>query len=121
VIRYDNRIPDDIVWRRVAEASRQVALPGGGTATVREITMRSADGRSRIVWYWYQVGDTTTANPVLVKLLEAWAKLLGDGRGSLLITLTADYQLSAAEVREQLTKFLANSGPRVTIASGEDA
>lgn len=121
VIRYDNRIPDDIVWRRVAEASRQVALPGGGTATVREITMRSADGRSRIVWYWYQVGDMPTVNPAIVKLLEAWAKLLGDDRGSLLVTLTADYQLSVAEAREQLAQFLAKCGLRITIASGEDA
>lgn len=121
VIRYDNRIPDDVAWRRVGEASRQVALADGGTATVREVTMRGADGRSRIVWYWYQVGDTATAEPVMVKLLEAWAKLRGDERGSLLVTLTADYQLSAAEAREQLARFLAASALRIAVTSGDDA
>ncbi len=121
VIRYDNRIPDETVWRRVAEAGRQVVLSDGETAKVREVTMRSADGRSRIVWYWYQVGDTPTAEPVMVKLLEAWARLRGDERGSLLVTLTADYQLSAAEVREQLAQFLAVSGRRLVIVSGEGA
>jgi len=119
VIRYDNRIPDDIVWRRAAEASRRVTLPDGSHAMVREVTMRSAEGRSRIVWYWYQVGGMPTAEPVLVKLLEAWAKLRGDERGSLLVTMTADYQLSAAEVRAQLAEFLASSGVRVELAPGE--
>lgn len=113
LIRYDNRIPDETLWRRASEAERRVALPDGGEATVREVVMRGPEGRSRIVWYWYQVGGTPTTQPVAVKLLEAWARLRGDERGSLLVTLTGDYPLSAADVRARMAAFVAAAGMRV--------
>lgn len=121
LIRYDNRIPDEIVWRRVSEAERRVALPGGGEATVREVVMRGPEGRSRIVWYWYQVGGAPTIQPVAVKLLEAWARLRGDERGSLLVALTGDYPLSAADVRARLAAFVAAAGMRVEFDTGDGA
>ena len=120
LIRYDNRIPDDVIWRRASESSRSVSLPQGGMHEVREIVMRGHDGVSRVVWYWYQVGGTATAHPITVKLLEAWAKVRGDEEGSLLVAVVADYQVSAAEARERLTGFIADAGVIVAFAE-EDA
>ncbi len=119
LIRYDNRITDDVVWRRVAEAGRTVTLPAGGRHEVREMMLRGQDGVSRIVWYWYQVGGTVTVHPAAVKLLEAWARLRASDEGSLLVMLAIDYQVDAGAARGRLADFIADAGMHVGFAAQE--
>ena len=119
LIRYDNRITDDVVWRRAGESVRRVALSDGEEREVREMVLRGWDGKSRIVWYWYQVGDTVTIQPAAVKLLEAWARLRRSDEGSLLVALAIDYQLESGVARAQLEDFIADAGMYIGFDTGE--
>lgn len=93
-------------WRRSSERSVQVSLPRGDDITVHETVMRGPGDALRVVWHWYQVGEHTTTLPVEVKLREAQAVLVGDGRGAFLVALSTEDAHALEPARDRLSHFL---------------
>ncbi|MCG5497563.1 exosortase A [Ectothiorhodospira variabilis] len=115
LIRYDNRIFDGDQWRRIAQGSATVTLPDGGQRPVRETILRGRGGQDRVVWHWYQVAGHTTVRPIEVKLLEAWARLSGHREGSMLVAVSAEFQVSPDEARNVLANFLEQAPRHVDV------
>lgn len=69
LISFGNRIwPHD--WRRnVIESTIRVAS-SAGAVNVRQAFVQE-QGRSMLIWYWYQVGDAATDSEIAVKLRSA--------------------------------------------------
>ena len=105
IVSYRNRIYDGRVWRRSSERTQLVTSSTGQPLRVHE-TVLSGPGGSRLVWHWYQIGGHTTIRRVEVKLREAEALLRGDGRGSLLVAVTAAGGHSPEILREVLEQFI---------------
>lgn len=51
---------------------------------VNEVVVRSSDG-ARLVWYWYQIGDSQTASEPKAKLLELWSFLTRSGAKQIVV------------------------------------
>jgi EpsI family protein len=54
-------------WRREVQESVVALDAGTGSPNVRQVFVSGAD-RSRLIWYWYQVGDATFASDLGAKL-----------------------------------------------------
>lgn len=93
-------------WRRSSEGPLRVTLRHGENIAVHETVLRGRGDRLRVVWHWYQVGEHTTTQPVEVKLREAQAILVGDGRGAFLVALATEDTQALEPARERLTRFL---------------
>ncbi|HEU0278028.1 MAG TPA: exosortase A [Rhodanobacteraceae bacterium] len=76
LITYGNDVYDPATSRILAGG--RVALPRGGAGDIaaREMRIAGSDG-SRLVWYWYCVGQRCTSSPIATKLLQAWAVARG--------------------------------------------
>jgi len=106
VISWRNRIYDGDTWRRVAERVRTVSLDGDERLRVHETVMRGPGNVSRLVWHWYQVGDHVTTRSVEVKLREAQAVFVGDGRGAFLVAVSTEDADPLEPARERLERFV---------------
>ncbi|QPK65303.1 exosortase A [Methylomonas sp. LL1] len=73
------------VWRMIHNTKTPVAWPGG-TTDVEEAVL-SSDKRDLLVWRWYRVGDTNTANHYYAKWLQLLKRLSGNAAPELLIVL----------------------------------
>lgn len=106
IVSYRNRIHDGRMWRRSSERAQLATSSTGQPLRVHE-TVLSGPGGPRLVWHWYQIGEHTTIRRVEVKLREAAALLRGDGRGLLLVAVTAAGGYSPETLRTTLEQFIA--------------
>ncbi|SIR79675.1 exosortase A [Janthinobacterium sp. TND4EL3] len=98
-------------WVALAHGTQQLALAGGPLA-VRESVL--AHGSERLlVWRFYRQGGVATAEPVLVKLLLAQAKLLGTRQDGAEILVMAAYDELAPPPRASLHAFLRAALPAI--------
>ena len=100
-----NRIYDDTYWRPITERSRSVTLPNGDLFVVNETEMTSRR-TERVVWNWYEIAGRRTTNPFMGKILETWARIILDGKGSMLVMVAAPYDMDPADARTTLQMFL---------------
>lgn len=106
IVSYRNRLYDDRAWRRSSEQQQVIPRGADHALTVHETLLTGSDGQ-RLVWHWYQVGDYATIRGVVVKLREAEILLRGDGRGSLLVAVSADVRSSPEQTRAVLRDFVS--------------
>ncbi len=106
MINSQNQLYDGKYWKPISEMHRSKTLEGDSVLSVQETHLRRATGTRRLVWYWYCVGERSTTNPYVVKLLEVINRLRGVDNGSALIAVAADYNLQADEARVILSEFL---------------
>lgn len=106
IASWRNQIYDGETWRRIAERKQQIVMPNGERLVVHETVMRGPGGVPRLVWHWYQVGGVRSIQEVEVKLREALALLIGDGRGAFLVAVSAEQVDSLDNTREQLAQFV---------------
>ncbi len=107
VSRYHSFEPGS--WLRVWGWVEMVAL-AGSDLQVRAVELRRGlDGR--LVWYWYWVDGHATADPLVAKLLEIKAKLLGGRLDAALIVVAADFDEDPAEAASAMAAFVADLGP----------
>jgi len=62
---------------------------------------------NRLVWHWYQVRGYATTRGVAIRLHEALALLRGDGRGSLLVAVSAEAGATLDRTRSALSNFVS--------------
>ncbi len=110
LINWQNRVYDPGDMRRLGDSNGAVHLPGGRQWLVHETRLGNAQ-ENRLVWLWYEVGDTASIGRLQVKALEAWERLRGSNRGSAAWVLSTDYDITPDGGREVLEDFLADMLP----------
>lgn len=103
----DNRISNPRLWSQTASGFRRVTLDGR-SASVRWDQIQSNLG-SRLVWSWYCVGGKCTANPTLVKWLQAEARLQGRPAPAAVVSIATDCVLDPSPAASSLQDFLRDS------------
>ena len=86
LVGYGNR-PEGS-WQVRTQQVRNVELGRGGPRPVREMIIESPEGKRRVVWYWYQVGNQIEVSEARAKLIGGLQALMGD-RGAGLVALSA--------------------------------
>jgi EpsI family protein len=98
-------------WRIV----RSGVTSSGGIPR-RETLIRGANGRSRLVWWWFRVGDTWTTSAIEAEWLTLRSALTADAPVREVVALSGPFDGAAAEpaAREALTAFSRATGLPVT-------
>jgi len=106
LINSENRIYNRRDWTVAWVEDNYLMLPDGTRLSVVETQLVSR-GKARLVWHWFDVAGHSTAKNIVAKLLELWAVLSGNARGSFLVAVALDYEGQMQEARKQLERFLA--------------
>ncbi|APA68529.1 exosortase A [Janthinobacterium sp. 1_2014MBL_MicDiv] len=102
-------------WMALAHGQRHVSVGHGATdglLAVRESVLAHG-GERLLLWRVYRQGGVLTAEPVLVKLLLARAKLLGTRQDGAEILVFASYDELAPPPRAALHAFLRAALPAI--------
>ena len=92
--------------------ARRAESIGGRTLSIRETTLQTTTGNV-LVWQWYWVGGTFTANDYEGKLLQARNKLLLRGDDGAAILIATPAAANPDDARIVLRAFVAASLPAV--------
>ena len=108
IMSWRNRMHDRSNWPRSSERTQVLPHPvGNSQLRVHETVLRGRGDLRRVVWHWYQVGDHTSTNGVVVKLREAQAVLAGNGHGAFLVAVSTETDSLALDAaRERLARFV---------------
>jgi exosortase A len=100
-----------------ADGERWTTIGGGGVLAVvgdKSVPIRyarlSSSRAKRLVWYWYWIDGSLTADPILAKLYEARAKLMGGSGAAAVVAVAADYQDQPEAAERTLADFLRHLG-----------
>ena len=104
-------LPHGARWTPLAQRLRQVPLAPRALG-VRESVLAHG-GERLLVWRFYRQGGVQTAEPMLVKLLLAKAKLLGTRQDGAGIIVVAAYDELAPPPRAALQAFLQAALPAI--------
>ncbi len=102
-----NQVYDDTNWRYLANANRSVPLPDGGLFKVSETELTSPRTK-RVIWHWYEIAGRRTTNPIVGKILETWARIFSDDKGSTVVMVAASYDMDPVDARTTLQTFLGD-------------
>jgi len=106
MISYSNVIAATERKSLASEVHHKITLADRSQLTVREVEL-SVDGQSRVVWYWFVVGDRPVTREFAAKALEAIAFVTRNADSERIVTLST---ASGAGSRERLTAFLEAHG-----------
>ena len=106
MVAYQNRIATNEFERLAQTATRRVTLPDGNALRLNEVMLDEAPS-GRIVWQWFVVGDRTSPDAFVVKMLEAWALVAGTATTERIVAISTPRD-EGTEAR--LQAFLAAYG-----------
>jgi exosortase A len=112
-----NALYDEDRWQPRRHSNRRVALEDGTSIGVREIELVAGNGKERLVWYWYRVGDKRTTSPNAAKLWQLWNVLIGSPEGAI-IAVSSPRQENLNATRADLERFVVNMEPSMAAAIG---
>ena len=75
---------------------------------IKELVVLSK-GRPRLVWYWYQIGDSSTSSRLVGKMLEIKALVTGGERSAAIVAVSAEVSENVGETAILLNAFLQES------------
>lgn len=112
IVNSRNRLYDMTPWRptwiRQDETRRSISPPA--FSPVRETRVRSREGRSLVLWSWYEDAWGRRLDPLLLKWDEIRSQLGGRPAWADLVVLAAPYDIDPEEGRRLLSAFLAETG-----------
>lgn len=86
VVNTLNSVYDDDEWKVVSKL--QLYRPeGSALGQVRSAVIRNRS-EERQVWWWYQIGQYATTNPIVAKLKEAQQRLTGRFTGGAMVSVS---------------------------------
>lgn len=94
-------------WRKMSTSTHQETI-AGRHFVVRESTVQGAAG-PLLVWHWYWIDGTFTANDYVGKLLQAKEKFLMHGDDGASLMTFAPYVSKPAEARTVMRRFLEDN------------
>lgn len=92
-------------WRLMSRSSVQVTL-AGDDAQIDQALVSYPGVERVVVWHWYRIGNFTTSNAYMAKLLEAMTKLTGSRKDAAYMAVSASYDNSPEEVTPRLQKLI---------------
>ncbi|RFP19496.1 MULTISPECIES: exosortase A [unclassified Duganella] len=98
-------------WKDMAETSRQIHL-GQRSLRVRQTIVQSGETKV-LVWRWYRQARRDTGSPLLLKLLLARSKLLGDGDDGAEIAVAARYDEQPEQAAQAMQALLSAMQPAI--------
>lgn len=108
LITFGNNLYDPAQSHILSRANPQVALADDRNTAAGEMRLSGASG-SRLVWYWYCVGQRCTGSPTVTKLLQAAEVLRGRTPQSAVWALSAPVASNGVEqARTTLQTFARN-------------
>ncbi|MGB5473178.1 MAG: exosortase A [Gammaproteobacteria bacterium] len=111
-----NSISDNQAWQQAGAGKQRVS---SGGQRVIEAELVSAGGQRRLVWYRYRVAGHDTTSRYVAKALQVTGLLTGR-RSAAIYALAADHDADIADVRRELSDFLAAMEPMLSrIADGQ--
>jgi exosortase A len=99
------------VWHVMDSQSTTIRL-GGREAKIKETRLRSRDAEL-LVWHWFNVGATHTANEAVTKLLQAKSRIAYGSDDAAAIFLAAPINDRAVPARAVLADFVAEMWPSI--------
>lgn len=99
-------------WHNIKEEKRRISL-GSQQETVNQNQLHASSAKL-LVWRWYWLGEETTANPYLAKIILAKNKLLGRGDDGAEIIIATRYEEIPEEAVPVLQGFLGDMMPTIT-------
>jgi EpsI family protein len=93
------------VWRQVERRKVDIDLPGQGLLRVQQARL-SGSGQRILIWHWYWLEGTHTANDMLAKLVEAGNRLRGGRHPSVGIVLYTPYEHDRDGAERHLQAFV---------------
>ncbi len=81
-----------------------------GQKTLQE-TLTLSNGRRRLIWSWYEIGETPTISPLRGKLIQVWHTLSGGSRAASGIAISIPVDEDLERARKHLKAFLEAFGP----------
>ena len=108
LIGSNNRLIGGTGWSRVSSRSRRAEI-GADAVTVISTRVVSRPV-NRVVWHWYWVGGTFTADRYYAKLLEAASKLFGASHAGAAIAVSAEFSELPEAAEASLRDFLSGLG-----------
>lgn len=103
-----NRLIGKAEWARVSGHEQDAQIGPERLSVVSTRIM--ARPSNRMVWHWYWIGGTFTADRLFAKLLEAKTKLLGGTRASAAIALSTEFLEIPGEAETVLRDFVSGLG-----------
>ena len=89
--------------------ARDLTIRAAGTSLpIKELVVLSA-GKLRLVWYWYQIGDSNTNSRLVGKILEVKALATGGQRAAAIVAVSAEVSENVQETAVLLEAFLQES------------
>jgi len=107
-----NSFYDKKSWKLTHQTTQQIQLPNNETLKLQELQLQNSHQGMRIIWYWYQIADKNTTDPISAKLLEL-RKLIGKPPGSAVVALALDDIISINQARKHLNTFLQSTYPAI--------
>jgi exosortase A len=102
---------NDAVWGKIGEQQRRIVLDTG-PLTVRETTLRSSGARL-LVWDWYWIDGSQTADHYYGKWLQAQSKLLGRSGEGAAVFIYAPFEENPDTARATLADFANSNGASI--------
>jgi EpsI family protein len=96
-------------WAVLAQGQDRLG-DGAGTMPVQHLEVRSGT-QKRLVLVWYWVDGRFTADPLVAKLLQAKAALLGGPDAAAVILASSPYEADPAPARTAMAEALAAAEP----------
>ena len=95
-------------WLRLSEGNKDVTVDGH-SLRVRETSMRSAGGGTRLAWSWYWVAGQFTSDRYFAKLLVAKARIFGGPQDTAVVAVGATCDLDCTRAASTLQDFLRHT------------
>ncbi|MEL7448569.1 MAG: exosortase A [Pseudomonadota bacterium] len=100
-----NRVYDTVYWSRLTRESDELTLGNGSILFVNSERVRH-DNDTRLIWYWYRVGQTSETGAAAVKLRELWQRLTLRGSSATLVAVGTPEDGDSTAARERLAAFV---------------
>jgi exosortase A len=102
---------NDAVWGKIGEQRRRIVLDAG-PVTVRETRLRSPSARL-LVWDWYWIDGSQTADNYYGKWLQAQSKLLGRNGDGAAVFIYAPFEENPDSARAALADYARANGASI--------
>lgn len=90
LVNDENRLMDRVQWMLIDTRPVQARV-GSDVLTVRQETIRSRNGQTRVAWTWYWVSGQQTLSPIVAKWLRVKSRLLREPYNAAAIVLSTDH------------------------------
>ena len=106
LINSENSLYNRDNWRLVSHYNEKVQLKN--REMVVNKLLLNFENNKRLIWYWYWVSGYTTTSDILTKILEVWDRLSGSNKGSAVVAISSEFEITEAEADMLIASFVGD-------------